>query len=456
MKQVPWSPPVSLSQVLKTFDNGDVLIEHPLAKPGNYWHPSFGHFTLDEQTFMEWERNFGEMASRGHTVAFTIGHPNSEQRDKAPAAAWLEKLRLVDGIPMATIRVLKSTAASIAKGVYRWFSPEFDDPFFMETNEDLGSAVTGGAITNTPFLVGMPPLTLAAGDDAWKKAYAARPGLALLRVRASGERTRFGGKRFRLAAEDGPMEAILEKLGVTTEEEALARIDDMLANETALGDGTAQDLIEKATLADDDKTKAEDEKKLADEEKDEAVASLAAANAKIVQLTGGNSTSSKTAATVVALTDKVDGLKKDLKAATDKSDAMQKRVDGQLIIDKVTKCLSTGRLNKSQVLEKDGYDRRDPSATHDWFKKHTLFGGDIEKLNYILSTARPQDDPSARLRGSSRPDDPDGMDPEDQWNEKVAEYQKANPDAKMDAVQLAVRKANPGLVQLRAGHHSRD
>lgn len=485
---IPWAEAVDLSRVLKTFDNGDVLIEHPVAKPGNYWHPSYGHFTLDDQTFQEWESNMQAMVDRGHEVAFTIGHP--AEPDREPAAAWMTGLKLKNGLPHAVIRVLKKTADLIREGVYKWFSPEFEEPFFMETAEDRGSAITGGAITNTPFLVGLPPLALAAGNDL-KETLASYPGASLLRLQDgdSKRRVRLSG-RFWPGGTMDPLKKLLAKLGADTPEKAIEVIDELQSKGLGRFHDRIRSLMEEkgmsakdvaAAMSGEGARDASTINQIAAGDIDvpppEVVSALAGAlgvsveslqellpapavdDAEMARLRKENDDMKKQLAAkdsngndeMKAEVKKLRKVAEDAKQEAANAKAEATKANDAMRFSKVVALvdegLADGRLDKKQIPDDCGFDRDDQKKTLSWFDGHKLFKGDIEALEYHLATVSPRTD-LGRQPGGSRPGSTD--DPEVEFNKTVAEVRKEDPKLTTDEAYRLARKKRPDLVQLLA------
>lgn len=81
----------------------------------------------------------------------------------APAAGWMRELRWIEGQGLYAVAELTERArAQIKAGEYRYFSPVF------EYDPDTGTvlAVHMGALTNTPAISGMQPLSLVAAASA--------------------------------------------------------------------------------------------------------------------------------------------------------------------------------------------------------------------------------------------------------------------------------------------------
>lgn len=81
----------------------------------------------------------------------------------APAAGWMRDMRWVDGQGLYALAELTERAkAYIESGEYKYFSPVFE--YSKESGTVL--AIHMGALTNTPAIHGMDPLTLRAAATA--------------------------------------------------------------------------------------------------------------------------------------------------------------------------------------------------------------------------------------------------------------------------------------------------
>lgn len=81
----------------------------------------------------------------------------------APAAGWMRELRWIDGQGLFAVAELTERArAQVKAGEYRYFSPVFT------YDEDTSTVLTVhmGALTNTPAINGMAPLSLVAAASA--------------------------------------------------------------------------------------------------------------------------------------------------------------------------------------------------------------------------------------------------------------------------------------------------
>ena len=133
-----------------------------------------GHLQINEQTIDNFVKNFKNNVrctydERGNPVIDT-DYDHKEYSGKA--SGWLIDLRksekvlgdgkkyiVLEGKPDWT----PDAQAAIKKGEYKGFSIEFDDWKNPETGKLYKDVLFGGALTNRPYVKGMPPITLNEG-----------------------------------------------------------------------------------------------------------------------------------------------------------------------------------------------------------------------------------------------------------------------------------------------------
>jgi len=328
---------IDLSRVVEEHENGDITVEHQVARPGQFVHPVFGEFELNETTFGQWERNVARLASLGQDIAVTIGHKNT---DDAPAAGWIKTLRVVGGLPLATIRLLADTVSKIRRGEYRYWSPEFLEQSADEAGRSIGSELVGGAITNIPFLVGMPPFELSRLGV--KLYLSARPQLGMIQLRHGTEPT---GPKVPSGGDMVDNEQLMELLGAKTPEELIAKVTKMkaLADEFEAAK-LAGRIVPPGTAA-------------PEEEKREMTRQF------------------------TALTRKLDEQAATLSRLQDQNQELREDRSGDQVVRFIEKALADGKRVPADLG--DGWDGT-PKAALAWLKKDGVYQGDVERLRLDL------------------------------------------------------------------------
>lgn len=132
--------------------------EIQVLKTGTFHHPSFGKFTVTEETLAAMVENFsGELVvDYEHLSAGKVDKP-----EQGKAAGWIKALiQKVDKL-FAKVEWTEEAAEAIRKKEFRYISPEFDFKCKDETGKDIGPALISSALTNRPFLEGMQPVVLS-------------------------------------------------------------------------------------------------------------------------------------------------------------------------------------------------------------------------------------------------------------------------------------------------------
>jgi phage I-like protein len=149
-----------------------------LCREGDWpYDKARGHLKITEQTIDNFIKHFKDnvrlMNDEKGNPWIDIDYDHKEYSGKA--AGWITDLRksektLADG---RKVKVLEGkpnwtpdAQAAIKKGEYRGFSIEFDDWKNPETGKLYKDVLFGGAITNRPYVKGMPPITLSEGKHA--------------------------------------------------------------------------------------------------------------------------------------------------------------------------------------------------------------------------------------------------------------------------------------------------
>lgn len=137
-----------------------------IAKTGKFLGHPAGPFEMTPATFAEIERNY-RTVDLGH-VALDFEHASEAEAtsgtipvDGAPAQGWVLDLdNRGDAGLWGLIKFLEPALSYVMAGKYRAFSPAIRfGAKHPETGKPIGARLTSVALTNTPFLRGLAPLT---------------------------------------------------------------------------------------------------------------------------------------------------------------------------------------------------------------------------------------------------------------------------------------------------------
>ena len=122
------------------------VIEVARTVDGN--HARFGHIVITKETLLSFKKNFDDKVF-GKDIVFDFDH---EERE---AAGWPKSLTLSeDGERLlAVVDWTPKGFDALSTREFRYFSPQFSLNFIKSTSgEEFGPTLTGGGITNKPFL----------------------------------------------------------------------------------------------------------------------------------------------------------------------------------------------------------------------------------------------------------------------------------------------------------------
>lgn len=141
---------------------GDTASTLQIAQLGDYKHGAYGDFSITTGDVQEWQRNLSQLP--GGRALIDIDHRSDKPgRPSTEAAGWITHIDLIDGKPMADVEWTTVGKTAIQDKRYLFFSPAYG-PFKKASGEVVENVLTGGALTNKPFVDSMPTITLAAPD----------------------------------------------------------------------------------------------------------------------------------------------------------------------------------------------------------------------------------------------------------------------------------------------------
>lgn len=131
-----------------------------IAKLGDDFNdPRYGDFAITAEEVGDWAKNLSKLP--GGLALIDEDHladkPGPARRTEA--SGWITGVQLEDGIPTATVEWTPKGRQAIADRRYLFFSPVFG-PYTDERGVRHGNVLTGGALTNKPFL-NMPAISLS-------------------------------------------------------------------------------------------------------------------------------------------------------------------------------------------------------------------------------------------------------------------------------------------------------
>ena len=143
-----------------TLSNEGVVgyLKVPVAVLGEWKHPTYGDISFTEKDFADIVRNFDNQVT-GYEPGLYKGHDiNPNSADGAPAYAYLEQLERVEDVLYGYWGCVdEATYEQVDQGQFRYSSAEiYRNALNKEDGTELGTVLTGIALTNKPFLTKLP------------------------------------------------------------------------------------------------------------------------------------------------------------------------------------------------------------------------------------------------------------------------------------------------------------
>jgi Mu-like prophage I protein len=241
--------------------------ELQIAKLGKFKDGRYGDFAITEDDVQEWARNLSKLPGGQALIDFDHLSDRPGPHRRTEAAGWITGVKLAEGVPKATVEWTPAGKSAIEEGRYRFFSPAYgvhrDEEGTLHKN-----VLSGGALTNKPFLGSMPQITLASAENV-AALVAEDPINALYLLDADGDvdskvtqaiATAKAAIAKAIALQKGdtdrPIDATIMKglLGIET---ALQRVDTAQAKDNRTLDSAAELRLLDVTAAEREKAKAE-------------------------------------------------------------------------------------------------------------------------------------------------------------------------------------------------------
>lgn len=145
---------------------GTLTTRLQVAQIGDFNDRRYGDFSITKDDVATWERNLSLLP--GQRAPIDLDHSSDKTPRKTEAAGWITGVGWDGEKPMADVEWTPLGESAIREKRFLFFSPSFG-PFKDEHGAITDNVLTGGALTNKPFLSKMPTLSLAS-DDALRAA----------------------------------------------------------------------------------------------------------------------------------------------------------------------------------------------------------------------------------------------------------------------------------------------
>jgi phage I-like protein len=142
-----------------------------IAVLGDYKHGRHGDISITEQDIEAWRANLDRLP--GKRALIDLDHRSDRAPRNSEAAGWITNVDMTDGVPMADVEWTPVGRTAIEEKRYLFFSPSYGR-HKTAAGETIENVLTGGALTNKPFLESMPTITLAAPErmsEAYEELY---------------------------------------------------------------------------------------------------------------------------------------------------------------------------------------------------------------------------------------------------------------------------------------------
>jgi hypothetical protein len=159
----PFSYKGSLSAIpIQVLSEGNrKVLKVPVAVLGDWVHPKYGDLKFAQKDFDEMKANV-QTKVIGYEPPLFLGHIETQPGGpEYPAEGFLEKLTQEGEVLYGEFGVVNdNTYSSVSKGQFRYSSGEFvRNHKDKKTGKPIGTTLVGVALTNRPFLTGMPRVT---------------------------------------------------------------------------------------------------------------------------------------------------------------------------------------------------------------------------------------------------------------------------------------------------------
>lgn len=170
-------PPTAISLADDAAD-GPARTWIQVLRVGKFWSPRYKDFSVTKSTLSKMVENFLTVTPKAPTelpLDYNHGTNRPETVEQGKAAGWIKSLELrADGTELWADVALTAEAAELVRNEeYRFVSATFEFDHTHTDGEDrqkkIGPTLMAAALTNTPFVEGMAPVSLsdaiALADD---------------------------------------------------------------------------------------------------------------------------------------------------------------------------------------------------------------------------------------------------------------------------------------------------
>jgi len=128
------------------FEDDGELIKIEMLRVGKFNSDVYGELDITHDMLDKMVDNFYDDVI-GREVSFDWNHKAEN------ASAWLKDIEIDDGKLIGSVEMTKKGKESVENKEYGYFSIEYSDDFKdKESGDAFGPAITGGALTNRPFI----------------------------------------------------------------------------------------------------------------------------------------------------------------------------------------------------------------------------------------------------------------------------------------------------------------
>jgi len=149
--------------------NFHVLLDAPespnarlqIATLGEFVDGRYGEFSITREDVECWQQNLEKLP--GGRALIDLDHKADRSPRSTEAAGWITSIGFEGETPVAGVEWTPVGSQAIRDKRYLFFSPTYGE-FKDEHGTIHENTLVGGALTNKPFLTGMPTLTLASEE----------------------------------------------------------------------------------------------------------------------------------------------------------------------------------------------------------------------------------------------------------------------------------------------------
>lgn len=141
-----------------------------VLRVGKFWSPKYKDFSITKSTLSTMVENFKNVTPRPPTefpLDYNHGTNRPDTVEQGKAAGWIKdvELRAEDTELWAQVELTELAADLVRKKEYRFVSATFEFEHVHtegpERKKNIGATLMAAALTNTPFVEGMQPVTLS-------------------------------------------------------------------------------------------------------------------------------------------------------------------------------------------------------------------------------------------------------------------------------------------------------